>query len=42
VEAPQRAPPLTVWTVKAVIARALEVDQLAFAVLFALGYHIVF
>ena len=39
VEAPQRAPPLTVWIVKAVIARALEIDQLAFAALFAVGYH---
>eukprot|EP00435_Cladocopium_sp_Y103_P064005 s38_g25.t1 len=39
VEAPQRAPPLTVWLAKAVVARALECDQLAFATLFALGFN---
>eukprot|EP00435_Cladocopium_sp_Y103_P060375 s393_g22.t1 len=39
VESPQRAPPITVWLVKAIVARAVDCNQLAFATLVALGFH---
>lgn len=39
VEAPQRAPPLTLLIVQAVVARAVERADLTFAALFALGFH---
>eukprot|EP00435_Cladocopium_sp_Y103_P067105 s619_g29.t1 len=39
VESPQRAPPITVWLVKAIVARAVDSNQLAFATLVALGFH---
>ena len=39
VESPSRAPPITAVIVKAFIARAVESDDLDFAVLVALGFH---
>ena len=39
VEAPCRAPPLTPLLVKAMIARAVSLDHLAFATLLAIGFH---
>ena len=39
VEAPSRAPPLTVLLVKAIISRAVQKGDLSFAVLVALAYH---
>lgn len=39
VEAPSRAPPLTVLLVKAIISRAVQKRDLSFAVLVALAYH---
>ena len=39
IEAPQRAPPLTVTIVCAVIARAVSKNDIIFATLFALGFH---
>ena len=39
VESPQRAPPLTLILVKAVVARAVEIGEIAFATLFSLGFH---
>lgn len=39
IESPQKAAPLTVPIVCAVIARALELDELAFAALIALSFH---
>jgi integrase len=39
IECPQKAAPLTVPIVCAVIARALELDALAFAALIALSFH---
>eukprot|EP00435_Cladocopium_sp_Y103_P038382 s3254_g10.t1 len=39
IEAPQRAPPITVLIVQAVVARAVEIQDLAFATVFALSFH---
>ena len=39
IEAPQRAPPLTVAIVCAVIGRAVQCNDVLFATLFALGFH---
>lgn len=39
IEAPQRAPPITLVIAQAVIARAVEIGDIAFATVFALGFH---
>lgn len=39
VEAPSRAPPITVVLVRAIVCRAVEREELDFAVLIALGFH---
>lgn len=39
IESPQKAPPLTVSIVKAVIGRSVELNDLAFGALFALAFH---
>lgn len=38
-EAPARAPPITAFLVRAIIARAVQRNRLAFATLIALGFH---
>lgn len=39
IEAPQRAPPLTALIVRAVVGRAVENNEIAFATLVAVGFH---
>ena len=39
IESPQRAPPLTVWLVKALVGRAVDRGELQFAVMVALGFN---
>ena len=39
IEAPQRAPPITLVVVKAVLARAVEQGDVGFAAILALGFH---
>ena len=39
IESPQRAPPMTLLLAKAVIARAVELKDIAFAALFSIGFH---
>lgn len=39
IEAPARAPPLTVMLVRAMISRAVHLNHLSFACLLALGFH---
>ena len=39
IESPQRAPPLTVWLVKALVGRAVDRGELQFAVMVAIGFN---
>eukprot|EP00435_Cladocopium_sp_Y103_P049676 s2058_g15.t1 len=40
IEAPIRAPPITVLLVRAVVSRAVQLNQIPFACMIALGFHV--
>ena len=39
IEAPQRAPPMTAWIARAVVSRAIQLEDLQFGALICLGFH---